>query len=126
MIASRHRNDLVVRPSGALTADPEVAPALATFRVEQSLDGVISVQLALTIGSLDSVTFTPQVLDKAGNWCDCTDPGALTLTASTHKSFAVRAVGSKFFRVLVTPSGDPTDSNLSIHFGYEINGGSRW
>ena len=95
----------------------------AVLNVNQTLDGWVQVYIDFTVGSLTNAVFTPQINDGSG-WYNVTDPGALTLTASAAKAFAVCCKGAKQFRIAVTSTGTVTNSSATVKYGWQDAGGA--
>jgi hypothetical protein len=118
---------------GALVARTVAAGVVANastgatmIAINQTLDGIINVDVNFTLGSLTNATFTPQVSDDGVNWSTLTDPGALgPLTATGRFSFPCIVKGRQFFRVAAASTGTPTSSSAAIAYTWQTQGGAN-
>lgn len=96
----------------------------AAFLVENTLDGWVSVDFVLVLGSLTNATLTPQVSMDGSTWYTLTDPGALgTLTTAGNYAFAANCKGWKWFRAAMSSTGTTTGSSAAINYRYSTAGG---
>lgn len=121
MPQSIQTGELAARSAAVLTNSAVAAKVMNVFDIPE---GIVSVEVSFTLGSLTNGIFNPQVSMDSSTWFDLSDPGALTLTATGTKAFPCVCKGWKFFRVTATGTGTVTSSSATINYHWQKAGGA--